>query len=133
MPICNKVLRTIVIITHLLTFVKITAIKLKFLEEMPLSILGGTMILPIVGIHQHMPSRYEDIIERLQLLGLAPTGNQSIDKTRLRNAFKEKVEKIEEEQAKINNNPNDHDQGMLMEQMLGAKTLGEQNKIFFKL
>lgn len=80
-----------------------------------------------------MPSRYEDIIERLRALGLAPTGDPKIDKMRLRNALDKKAEKIQEQQKIQEEQEKSPAEKRMMEERLGAQALAEQNKFFFNL
>lgn len=91
------------------------------------------MILPVIGIHTHMPSKYEDIVARLRLLGLAPTGNPQIDKMRLEKAIEKRVEKLKEEQEKTEIQEKSPAEKRMMEERLGAQALAEQNKFFFNL
>ena len=91
------------------------------------------LILPILGIHTNMPSRYEDIIKRLRELGLAPTGDPQIDKMRLRGAIEKKVEAFEEQQRFLQEQEKSPAEKKMMEDRLGAQTLAELNKFFFKL
>ena len=44
------------------------------------------MIVSISGISTSIPSDYEEIKRRLRMLGLAPTGNPQLDKSRLQAA-----------------------------------------------
>lgn len=91
------------------------------------------MILPIVGIHTNMPSRYEDIVERLRALGLVPTGNEHIDKMRLRSAIDKKVEALEEQQKIQKEREKSPEEKLMMEEKIGAQILAEQNRFFFNL
>ncbi len=78
-----------------------------------------------------MPSRYEDIIERLRALGLAPTGDPQIDRMRLKNAINKKVEKLEEQQKILEELEKSPAEKRMMEERIGAQALAEQNKFFF--
>ena len=91
------------------------------------------LILPIIGIHTNMPSRYEDIVERLRALGLAPTGNPQIDKMRLRGAIDKKVEAYEEKQKILEEQEKSPAEKKMMEDRIGAQALAEQNRFFFNL
>lgn len=96
------------------------------------------MIVSIGGISTSIPAEYAEIIAKLKKLGLTPTGNPSIDRALLVQAINERVKKIEEkkkeELKKIEkNNPKDEERKKLEEERLGAKALGEQNRIFFNI
>jgi hypothetical protein len=80
-----------------------------------------------------MPSRYEEIVERLRALGLAPTGDKQIDKMRLKKAIDKKIEAFEEQQRIVKEQEKSPAEKRMMEERLGAQTLAEQNKIFFNL
>ena len=54
------------------------------------------MIRFVSGISTAIPSRYDEIIRRLRMLGLSPTGNPELDKSRLQAEINRRVEKVEE-------------------------------------
>lgn len=91
------------------------------------------MILPILGIHTNMPSRYEDIVARLRLLGLVPTGDPQIDKMRLKKATEKKVEEIKENRERLEVQQKNQEEKALMEERIGAQILAEQNRAYFNL
>ena len=91
------------------------------------------MIVSISGISTSIPSDYEEIKRRLRMLGLAPTGNPQLDKSRLQAAIKTRVEKIEETKKKEDDEEEKKIQEHLEEERLGAQALAEQNKFFFGL
>ena len=53
------------------------------------------MILPVFGIDPHGSSEYKEIMKMLRQLGLSPTGNIEIDRSRLRKALETRKEKFE--------------------------------------
>ena len=92
------------------------------------------MILPL-GLSVYIPSTYEGIKKRLRDLGLSPTGNLEVDKTRLANAIKQKEQKYEDlkkelklEEQKKTENP---EKEKLEEEKLGAQLLSEQKRLYF--
>ena len=92
------------------------------------------MIVSIGGISTGIPLEYAEIIQKMKKLGLVPTGNPVIDRARLIQEINRRVEKIEEKKKEEDKKIEKTEEKIkLEEQMLGAKTLGEQNKIFFNL
>lgn len=91
------------------------------------------MIIGALGISISIPSDYEEIKRRLKMLGLSPTGNPQIDKSRLQQAVKNRLEKVEEKRKNIEKQEEYIIERQLLEEGVGAQALAEQNKIFFKL
>ena len=91
------------------------------------------MILPICGISTTIPSSYDEIIKKLRLLGLSPTGNPSLDRSRLANAIENRVQKLEEQKKEEKLKEEISIEKKLEEERIGAQALAEQNKIFFNL
>lgn len=91
------------------------------------------MIVSISGISTSIPSSYEEIKRRLRQLGLSPSGNYEVDKSRLKQAINSKVEKAEEKKREVEKKEEQTVEKRMEEERLGAQTLGEQNKIFFRL
>ena len=92
----------------------------------------------------HIDSEYLRIIQELRKLGITPTGDKSIDSQRLNQAKQALIEKI---QSKENNNeqnigvqtisPVDEAENSkraeMEEQRLGAMTVAELNRLYFKI
>ena len=91
------------------------------------------MILPILGFSTNIPSKYEEIIRRLRMLGLEPTGNIELDKSRLKQAIDKKIEKFEENKKNEKEIEEISKEKELAEKRLGAQTLSEQNRFLFGL
>ena len=91
------------------------------------------MIVSILAINTSIPSDYEEIKRRLKMLGLAPTGNPQLDKSRLQQAINSKVEKLEEKKEELENLEESNIKKHLEEERLGAQALAEHNKFFFGL
>lgn len=91
------------------------------------------MISFVCGISTNIPSRYDEIIRRLKMLGLAPTGNPTLDKSRLQAEINRRVEKLEEEKKVEKEQEKREIEKKSEEEGLGAKTLAEHNKFFFGL
>ena len=91
------------------------------------------MIVSISGVSTSIPSDYEEIIRRLKMLGLSPTGNPALDRSRLKTAIDNRVEKIEEQKKVEKEREEQEIEKQMEEKRLGAQALAEQNKIFFGL
>ena len=92
------------------------------------------MILPIIGISTAIPTEHDEIIKKLIALGIQPTGNIIIDRARLTQAIKTRIEKQEEiEKEKEIKEEKNNKRRNLEEQRIGAETLANQNKIFFNI
>lgn len=91
------------------------------------------MIVSISGISTSIPSSYEEIKRRLRQLGLSPSGNYEVDKSRLKQAINSKVEKAEEKKKEDIKEEERNVEKRLEEKKLGAQALSEQNKFFFNL
>ena len=91
------------------------------------------MILPIFGFSTNIPSSYDEIIRRLKMLGLSPTGNPQFDKSRLKQAINNRVEKIEEKKEEAKKEEEISIEKQLIEKRIGENALGEQNRFYFGL
>ena len=91
------------------------------------------MISFISGISTTIPSRYDEIIRRLKMLGLSPTGDPTVDKSRLQAEINRRVEKVEEVKKAEKDQEEMAIEKQLEEERLGAKKLAEYNKHFFGL
>lgn len=103
------------------------------------------MVQAISGISQY--SQYSDpeylkIIQELQQLGIAPSGNKSTDKSKLQEAKIELIQKIqvkqEEEQkqelqVQTISGIQDSQRTQMENERIGAMTVAELNKIYFGL
>ena len=101
----------------------------------------------IAGIGGHRPDDYEyyRIIMQLQALGISPTGNKNADRARLTLEKEKLVNKIAKSQnnTKINDNEfletlatvkeDDLQRQSLEKQRLGAMTVSELNRLYFKI
>ena len=75
-------------------------------------------------------SNYKEVMRKLRELGIEPTGDAQIDKARLRQAIEKRVEKFQLEKKEEIIKEKDVIEKM-EESKLGAKILGEQNRIYF--
>lgn len=103
------------------------------------------MVLAVGAISSYSDSEYLRILQELRKLGIASTGNKSVDKGKLEQAKTELINKIqnkqEEEQKQVLQAPvieavdgTEYTQRAEMEeQRLGAMTVAELNKIYFGL
>lgn len=91
------------------------------------------MIATISGISTSIPNDYDEIKRRLRMLGLSPTGNPQLDKSRLQQAINNKIEKLEEKKEEMEDIEERSIKKQLEEERLGAQALAEQNKFFFGL
>lgn len=89
-------------------------------------------------------SEYLRIIQELKALGLTPSGNKNADKAKLQQAKAELIQKIQEKDDGQNNNlqvqtiepvdkAQDSKRADLEEQRLGAMTVAELNRLYFKI
>ena len=76
-------------------------------------------------------SNYKEVVRKLRELGVEPTGDAQIDKAKLRQVIEKKVEKFELKKAEEKKKEEQLEN--LEESRVGAKILGEQNKIYFGL
>ena len=86
------------------------------------------MISFVSGISTTIPSRYEEIIRRLKMFGLSPTGNPELDKSRLQAEINRRVEKVEEVKKEEKKQEERAIEKQLEEERLGAKTLANRTK-----
>ncbi len=97
------------------------------------------MIQAISAIGQRNPfsdPEYMKIIQELFQLGLAPTGDKQVDKSRLETETQKLAQKIEEkvQEQNVPGQSNDMAEKSRMEvQRLGAMTVAELNKILHGL
>ena len=101
------------------------------------------MITAINAVHSYSDPEYQRILQELMRLGIAPSGNKAIDKSKLEKAKAELVEKIiqKEEQSNQSNSfsqalsPVDRTDNLkhseMEEQRLGAMTIAELNRLYF--
>ena len=108
------------------------------------------MVAPIGAINISARGAYNDpeymrIIQELRSLGLAPSGNKDSDKAKLQQAKTELIHKIQEKDNEQNGNSihvqtiapvdevQDNKRAELEEQRLGAMTVAELNRLYFKI
>ena len=102
------------------------------------------MIQAISPVGGYVDSEYMKILQELMKLGIAPSGNKSIDKAKLEQAKQELIEKIKtKENNDLNENktqpPNPVDgtdnskRAEMEEQRLCAMTVAELNRIYFHI
>ena len=102
------------------------------------------MVLSISAIHAYNDPEYLRIIQELRKLGIAPSGNKSVDKAKLEKAKAELVKKIQEKQEDSTQNPPafqvpnidntiDSTRTQMEEKKLGAMTLAELNRLYHNL
>ena len=88
-----------------------------------------------LGRNPYVDPEYMKIIQELLALGLTPTGNKAIDKSRLQAAKQELAEKIKEKfkEELQEKSINDPERSQMEEQKLGAMTVADLNKILHGL
>ena len=100
------------------------------------------MVTAIHAIGYYNDPEYLRILQELMKLGIAPTGNKMIDKTKLEQAKFELIQKIQEHQDKEFiqemqvqqlENTMETQQSELELKRLGATNISELNKIYFGL
>lgn len=100
------------------------------------------MVAAISSIHSYTDPEYLRILQELMKLGIAPSGNKSVDKAKLEQAKAELIEKIQkkEEENITSLNPQaiapvysvqDSKRAEMEEQRLGAMTVSELNRLYF--
>ena len=86
---------------------------------------------PIGGVED---PEYKRIIEELRKLGIRPTGNKQIDKTRLTEIKSKQAEKVLESQIQKSSDDNtDKEREQLERVKVGAMQLAELNKILLNI
>lgn len=102
------------------------------------------MIPAISSINSYSDPEYLRILQELMKLGIAPSGNKEIDKSKLNKAKQELIEKIKTKEENDNKsarfqplNPveenEDPKRAEMEEQRLGAMTVAELNRLFFHI
>ena len=101
------------------------------------------MVAAISAINSYTDPEYMRILQELMALGIAPSGNKTIDKSKLENAKAQLIEKIQhkekEEKASSGytqalspvNETQDDKRVEMEEQRLGAMTVAELNRLYF--
>jgi hypothetical protein len=93
------------------------------------------VIQAVGAIGQYSDPEYLKIIQELMKLGIAPSGNKSIDKAKLEKAQQKTESKFEIDKTQ-NNNQKDEQQTkkeQMEEQRVGATNLAEINKVLLGL
>lgn len=100
------------------------------------------MISAISSINSYSDPEYLRIMQELMRLGIAPSGNKTVDKSKLEAAKTELIQKIqikqeEEQKQELQVQPleaaQDTQRAQMEEQRLGAMNVAELNKIYFGL
>lgn len=100
------------------------------------------LVAAISAIGPYSDPEYLRILQELMKLGIAPSGNKSVDKSKLEQAKIELVQKIqakqeEEQKQDLKVRPleavKESQQAQLETEKTGAMTLAELNKIYFGL
>lgn len=101
------------------------------------------MVAAVQAIHSaYSDPEYLRILQELMKLGIAPSGNKSIDKTKLEQAKAELIQKIqtrqeEEQKQNLQVQPleatKDTQRAQLEELRPGATTIAELNRLYFRL
>ena len=88
-----------------------------------------------IGNNQYNDPEYMRIIQELLKLGLKPTGNKAIDKSRLEAAKQELAEKIQDkfQEQMQQGNVQDAQRNQMEIDKLGAMNVAELNKILHGL
>ena len=147
------------ILTHLLTFVKIfiyyryNAVSMwnyiicKLFTKIYRKIVKGVILIQALGNASGLSidAEYLKVIQELRRLGLTSTGNQEVDFIRLERAKSELVNKIRDKETRESSesigvqilSPVDEaknaERSQMEAQRLGAMTVAELNKIYFGL
>lgn len=87
------------------------------------------MILAIGAIGHDYDPEYKMIILELQKLGISPTGNKFIDKSRLFKAKQKQVENFIAQKIEKQDSKEDEERAELERVRAGATNLGELNRI----
>lgn len=103
-------------------------------------------MIPAVGaVSANSDPEYLRMLQELMKLGIAPSGNKSIDKTKLEQAKTELIEKIQTKQREEEKNylqvqpmeaaqaSMDPKRAQMEEERLGAMTIAELNRFYFGL
>ena len=108
------------------------------------------MVAPVGAVNILTRGAYQDpeymrIIQELRSLGYAPSGNKDADKVKLQQAKTELIQKIQEKDNEQSSNSlkvqtiapidevQDNKRAELEEQRLGAMTVAELNRLYFKI
>lgn len=100
------------------------------------------MVAAISAIGSHSDPEYLRILQELMKLGIAPSGNKSVDKSKLEQAKIELMQKIqakqeEEQKQELKVQPleaaKNSQRAELEVERLGAMNVAELNKIYFGL
>ena len=101
------------------------------------------MLNVISSIQPCVDAEYLRILQELRRMGIAPSGNKSVDKSKLEQAKTELINKIKEKESSENFNipqaiqpvddVEDSKRNELEIQRLGAMNIAELNKLYFKL
>lgn len=100
------------------------------------------MVAAVGAICSYSDPEYLRILQELMKLGIAPSGNKSIDKTKLEQAKAELIQKIqtkqqEEQKQSLQVQPleavEDTQRAQMEELRPGAMTVAELNKLYFGL
>ena len=100
------------------------------------------MVQAISSINSNVDSEYLRILQELMQLGITPSGNKSVDKAKLAEAKQKLIKKIQEKEQNAqnaqfnidkdtNNTVQNDERAKMEEEKLGAKTVGELNRIYF--
>lgn len=114
---------------------------------MPLKKLKGDIVVAGIGKISYNSQDIEHymIIQQLKALGITPSGNKALDRAKLSAEKSKLIQKIlaksnkkEEEKASFKNilvqtNEENNTKSQLELEMLGAKTVGELNRIYFSI
>ncbi len=100
------------------------------------------MVAAISAINSYSDPEYLKILQELMQLGITPSGNKSVDKSKLEQTKTELIQKIqtkqeEEQKQSLQVQPlesvQDTERSRMEESRLGAMTLSELNKMYFGL
>lgn len=91
------------------------------------------MILPVGKISSNTYLEKEEVARKLLALGLSPSGNLEIDRSRLKKTEEKKVEKFEIQEKEILKDERQAKKEMMEEERLGAVNLAELNKIYHNM
>ena len=91
------------------------------------------MIVPGVGISTAIPSDYEELKRKMRLLGLTPSGNVQLDRSRFASAAKKRIEQAEVKKKTVKKKEENKLQKKLELEKPGAMQQAQLNRMFHNI
>lgn len=88
------------------------------------------MIVPGIGISTGIPSSYQELKRKMRMLGLTPSGNIQLDRSRFVSACKKRIEKAEVKKKVVKKKEEDHQLKKMELEKPGAMQQAQLNRIF---